>query len=203
MRKREAGFSMAELLIVVAIIGAMTAVALPNIMGYIRSSRIRTATTQLTSEINTARLKAIMKNTRNGVSFVTVTDSTYRYVLEDDQTPPFGSAAIPVITAAAEQLGPLRTLPQYVTFSDKCGAFGTSAGSPASDAGFRFNRLGAWCDPGSNSQTCPAFPDASPLWIKIVNNQINNGGARICLRDSITGATRTIEVSTGGRVVAK
>ena len=49
------GFTLVELLVVVGIIAVMGAVTLPNIMGFIRSSRIRTAQDLVNSALQRAR----------------------------------------------------------------------------------------------------------------------------------------------------
>src|SRR5262245_44460033 len=82
----EAGFSLIELLAVVGIIAIMAAVSVPAIGRYIRNYQIRGATQQVASEIQTARNKAIMKNTNRGVAFLTLDDKSYRWAIEDDQT---------------------------------------------------------------------------------------------------------------------
>ena len=58
-RHPEKGFSLLELLIVVAIIVIMAAVALPNIGNFIRNYRIRGAAQSVASTLQSARGKAI------------------------------------------------------------------------------------------------------------------------------------------------
>jgi len=71
-RHHSAGFSLVELLVVLGIIGAMAAVALPSVARYVRNFRIKGATQQVAMEINVARSKAIMKNVNLGVLFAVV-----------------------------------------------------------------------------------------------------------------------------------
>src|SRR2546427_9357490 len=88
--RRDAGFSLVELLIVVAIIVIMAAIALPNIGQYLRNYRIKAATQQVAGEIQSARMKAISKNVNLGVVFAIVGGperNQYRYVIEDDLNP--------------------------------------------------------------------------------------------------------------------
>ena len=131
---RERGFSLLEMLVVVAIIATMAAVALPSIGTYVRNYKIRGATQELAGEVQTARAKAIMTNTNAGVSFVAVDADSYRWVQED----------LPL----AEQLGPLKELPQGIRFV----ASGTAQAGPS----LRFQRLGGFCNPVAGSPCAPA-----------------------------------------------
>ncbi len=131
---RQAGFSLVEMLIVVAIIMIMAAVALPNISGYMRTYTIRGGSQVFTGEMQAARSKGIMGNTNAGVSFVVVDRDSYRWILED--------------LPAAEQLGPLHDLPTGVEFEPT-----TAANSGPS---VRFNRLGGYCNPADAGSGCGA-----------------------------------------------
>ena len=83
LRRPDRGFSLVEMLIVVAIVAIMAAVAFPNIAQYTRNYRIKGAAQQVAGELQAARSKAIMTNTNNGVSFVVVDRDSYRFVQED------------------------------------------------------------------------------------------------------------------------
>jgi hypothetical protein len=188
-------------MIVVTIIMVMAAVSLPAIARFIRNYEINGAAKAVAGEIQAARAKAITKNVNYGVDFVIVDNQTYRYVFEDDmtgtnsgvrQTPAALLAANP---PDAAQLGPARLLPNGVTFGTGC------AGFVANDSGFRFNRFGAWCDPGSTG--CNAIGAGANLLMN--PNQATSTitgavGSRICLWQASTGLTRLITVAPGGRV---
>jgi len=62
LRKRQ-GFSLTELLIVVAIILVMTAVAVPNFINAMRSLRLRSSATTVANILQQARLRAVRDNT--------------------------------------------------------------------------------------------------------------------------------------------
>jgi prepilin-type N-terminal cleavage/methylation domain-containing protein len=200
-RTGEHGFSMIEILIVVAIIMAVAAVSLPAIGRYIRNYQIRGASQQVLGEIQTARNKAIMKNVNFGVVFVALSPNTYQYVIEDDQNPVGGMATAPVNISTLRdcdppanrtcvQAGPIQRLPTGIQFGNTCPGF--TAGAKA----FRYNRLGTWCDP-SGGGACPLSV------IDVGQNLFQNSaqGTTICITQPSTGLFRRVMVAPGGRAM--
>ena len=198
-RSRERGFSLVEILTVVAIIGILAAIGLPGIMGFLRNYRVRAAAQEVAGEISTARLKAVSKNVNQGVVFVVLSPTTYRWVIEDDQNPVGGLRTtrdtLANLLADPAQAGPTRSLPGDIRF-DPTGA---------NDAGFRFNRLGSWCDPTGTTTTEPC-PGLDPALTSYVINDA--AGSRVNLRRCIdppacaipSGITSQVIVMTGGRI---
>jgi type IV fimbrial biogenesis protein FimT len=59
---RSRGFTMAEILIVLTILGVLAAIAAPNLMDMVRTQRIKTASFDVFSSMNVARSEAIKRN---------------------------------------------------------------------------------------------------------------------------------------------
>jgi prepilin-type N-terminal cleavage/methylation domain-containing protein len=208
-RRSAAGFSLVELLVVLGIIGAMVAVAVPNIAGYIRNYRIKGATQQLATEMNVARSKAIMKNVNLGVVFAVVNDRQYRWVVEDDQEPksspttPDWSAinnedwAQLTGTLATVQAGTLQSLPTNVVFDAPASC--TTIPTGTDTWGLRFTQLGSTCAFGAGS--CGAVPPGATIPANYV--RAASGAHWVCLKETGTSQYRTVNVSSGGRVSAQ
>jgi prepilin-type N-terminal cleavage/methylation domain-containing protein len=191
---RAGGFTLLELLIVVAIVLIMAGVSAPTLSRTIRNYTIRGAANQLASEIQTARAQAIKKNVNFGAVFVVLSDTTYQFFLQDTQPP--GAPADYVDS----QQGPIRTLPVGVYFDP-------TPGGTSQDDGFRFNRLGAMCVP-DGTQFCDDLagtgaPLPGPNYVGFdatAGVPADQRGALIGLTQPDTGLTRQIVVSFGGRV---
>ena len=195
LRRPDRGFSLVEMLVVVAIVAILAAVAFPNIIGYTRNYRIKGAAQEVAGELQAARSKAIMTNTNNGVSFVVVDRDSYRYVQED------------LLVADTTRLSGMRTLPQGVVFM-------TSALAVRGPT-LRFLRLGGFCNPAAGSGCAPPVPVADRSLAneaQMVDAATNNGlyigrdptgVTEIRLQETATNLQRTVRIAPGGRVLAQ
>lgn len=61
-RNRESGFSMIELMVVIAVIGILSLLTIPNMIGWQDSSKLRSAVNHLRDDLQTARSWAIKQN---------------------------------------------------------------------------------------------------------------------------------------------
>jgi prepilin-type N-terminal cleavage/methylation domain-containing protein len=188
-QRRDRGFSLVELLIVVTIIVVAAAVALPNIGGYLRNYKIKGAAQEVAGELQSARSKAIMSNTNAGVSFVVADADSYRFIQED--------------LTGGEEFGPLKDLPLGVRFE-----VSSAAGSgPA----IRFQRLGGFCNPAAGGSCNPApapvctGPEASTRCTREAGSNYlvpeADGTLVISLLEETTGLRRQVRIAPGGRVL--
>ena len=89
------GFTMVELLIVVAIIAVTAAVAIPNIISWIPTIRVNSAARDLVSEMQLARMKAVSERNNYVITFDT---STNQYSIYDDNDSNFSTSNVLVKT---------------------------------------------------------------------------------------------------------
>jgi type IV fimbrial biogenesis protein FimT len=75
--KRESGFTLAQVLIVVSIIAILSAVAIPSLVSWLPSYRLSSAARDVLSAIELARLTAVRENTSVAIWF-TPSNGTYR-----------------------------------------------------------------------------------------------------------------------------
>jgi prepilin-type N-terminal cleavage/methylation domain-containing protein len=69
-RRAERGYSLVEMLVVVAIIGIISLVTVPQFMTFARQGKMRGAVRQFNSDLRVARQRAITRNIPTAVSFV-------------------------------------------------------------------------------------------------------------------------------------
>jgi prepilin-type N-terminal cleavage/methylation domain-containing protein len=108
------GVTLLELIVVMVIIGIGAVLFTPNISGWMRSYRLRSATRDIVSTMRTAQMKAVSTNLKYQVSFT----STVSYVLQYQDT-----------TAAQtwHDEGATQTLPTGISISAIVGIAGNNA----------------------------------------------------------------------------
>jgi len=202
-RRSHAGFSLAELLMVVTIIAILLAVSIPGVVRYIRAFKLQGALSSVTGQLQAARNRAVMKNVNLGVVWAPTADQVSGWAVEDDLTPqtdPKWSSSADVswddLLADKVQTQGTRKLDNTVLFEDpaQCGA-----GGAGNRWGIRFNRLGGACAlPNANCGPDPANPPNNDNFIYADAA----GNMTICLR-STNGLKRSINIRPGGRIVVE
>jgi prepilin-type N-terminal cleavage/methylation domain-containing protein len=81
----KAGFSVVELMVVIALIGLLSAIALPSLLSSMSEKRLKNAARNLYADLQKARLLAVKRNTRITVTFNT-TARTYSYPISSSET---------------------------------------------------------------------------------------------------------------------
>ncbi len=114
--KDQRGYSLAELLTVVAIIGVFSLISIPSFVNYSRSAKVRTSTRQFNSDLRAARSRAITRSNPVAVSFAAGQAPTFarvgEYAIYDQR---IDTSTNPPSTVW-DQVGPKRFLPESVYF---------------------------------------------------------------------------------------
>lgn len=111
MRRNSRGYSVIEMLVVVAIIGILSLVTIPSFINFQRRNAVRSALRSFTSDLRSFRQHAITKNAYVRVQFVNERD--YEILVSRD----FGKtwSALPMSTTDGGRS--TRTLPETIRFS--------------------------------------------------------------------------------------
>ena len=80
---RHRGFSLAELLTAIAILGIFVSISVPAFLNYQRQTAVRIATAEIRSVFHLARSRAIARHKNSGLQF-TAASAEWRYALCDD-----------------------------------------------------------------------------------------------------------------------
>ena len=80
LRNKQSGFTLTELIIIIAIVAVFAAIATPNFLSYLPKSRLNGAARQVMGDLMAARMKAVSLNHRVKVFFY----SNHQYKICDD-----------------------------------------------------------------------------------------------------------------------
>ncbi|MBF0400803.1 MAG: GspH/FimT family pseudopilin [Magnetococcales bacterium] len=80
MDKGSSGFTLLEMLIAVAIMGVLTALALPYAGSFIETQRLKTGVETIVGDLHYARTESIKRNLAVAVTFTTNGSSSWSYV---------------------------------------------------------------------------------------------------------------------------
>ncbi len=83
LRKRQSGFTLMEMMIVVAVLAIMAAIAIPNFMSLLPGMRLNGAARQVMGDLMAARMNAVKENNRFRVFFNSPGTNQYQ-ILDDD-----------------------------------------------------------------------------------------------------------------------
>jgi prepilin-type N-terminal cleavage/methylation domain-containing protein len=101
MNRRESGYSLVEILVVVAMIGIISLVTVPNFIAMQHSSKLKSSLRSFVSDIRAARQRSVTRHVKTKISFVTGTATTARqYTLAEFDT----------ATSTWTQIGPAKNL---------------------------------------------------------------------------------------------
>ena len=80
LRKKESGFTLMEMMIVVVVLAIMAAIAIPNFMSLLPGMRLNGAARQVMGDLMAARMNAVKLNKKTKVFF-----SSSQYSIRDDE----------------------------------------------------------------------------------------------------------------------
>jgi type IV fimbrial biogenesis protein FimT len=130
MLRKNSGFTLAELMVVIGILAILSAVAMPGFIGWITKHKLGTGARQVLSTIESARMRAVRERVSVGIEFQVPDSRGYRVWLDDGSG---GGSADDAERNGAEPIILSGQMPAGVSISEAL--FG-------GDPNFRFNSQG-------------------------------------------------------------
>lgn len=168
-RWKESGYSLAELLVVVAIVGVMSLVSVPQFIKYQQTAKIKGALRILASDVRNARQVAIARYIQVRIEFTTNSryKFSYRTVGASSWTPmPISILTNPSIPMTVTPIQAYRDMPDPMTFT--ANTFGDLDGNGKAD--IVFNSDGTITNPDT-TLSGGTVTITSP-WTSLPNNQM-------------------------------
>ena len=78
--RKDNGFTLVEMMVVIAIMAIVSAIAVPNFYSYAAGMKLRSASRDLYSTLQSTRMKAVRQNTRWAVQFDAPTLTNYQVI---------------------------------------------------------------------------------------------------------------------------
>jgi type IV fimbrial biogenesis protein FimT len=135
--KKESGFTLAQVLVVVSIIAILSAVAMPGLVSWLPNYRLSSAARDVLGAFELARLTAVRENTSVAISFASGTPA-YRLWVDNGEG---GGAAGDCIQNGAERTVRVGQMPPSVAMS--AAVFGASSSLGFNGIGLPFRSDGS------------------------------------------------------------
>ena len=183
--RRQAGYSLAEMLTVVAIVGVLALVTVPQFMTYYNSNKVKTSMRSFTSDLRTARMTAISRGHEVKLSYTPGAKQRRFAIFEGNRSVGTVTAWTPLTGAGSNPPKPAKALDDVVYF-------------PTSGAGTPQTFIDE-DNPNDGTLDILFFPDGH---VRMPPN-LTVGTVTIQSDRRLPKSKYTIEISPSGRVVAK
>lgn len=199
MVKKDSGFSVIELLVVILIMGIIIATALPGALEALRKYRLHADASGIAGFFNVARMRAASQYAPYRV-YIDISNNTYQTEKLCGNTPASVDAAC-TSAYAAFTTRQLESGTQYVLTGDSflsCRPTGIPAASTASPSPGTITADAAGC-PGTPPSAVAFYFNTRGSPVDSTGQPLGNGGVVVYLQNTM-GFVDGITVSVGGRV---